>query len=388
MLSVNLSAFKSLAEHRARWCVSLTMPAGPARLQNRKDTIRIRNLLGQAEKLLLEKGMGPADAREMLAKAEELISDGAFWRDQQGGLALFISPTRFEHFELDVRFKEYLVVARRFHLKPLIPAFSEDGSFYVLALSQNEIRMLRGNGERFQEIQLEGVPLSLEDALQYEGGGEQLQPHVVQRKMGSGGGLEIRHGRGSMYPDEKESILRFYNKLDEGVKEVLKGTDAPLVLAGVEYMRSHYEQVCEYPALLEQGLPGSPDGESLKSLYERGRAIVQPHFLKPRQEALERFRENRHRAIASDNLAVIVAAACSGQVETLLLREGAQVWGEFKTKTNQVRLHPERRTESDDLVDLAAVAALANGGKGYVFPAEDPEIDFEAAANFYYEVRR
>jgi hypothetical protein len=37
-----------------------------------------------------------------------------------------------------------VVVTDRFHIKPLLPLLSGDGRFYVLALSQSEVRLLQG----------------------------------------------------------------------------------------------------------------------------------------------------------------------------------------------------------------------------------------------------
>jgi len=37
-----------------------------------------------------------------------------------------------------------VVVSDRFHLKPLLPLLTGDGRFYILALSQNQVRLLQG----------------------------------------------------------------------------------------------------------------------------------------------------------------------------------------------------------------------------------------------------
>jgi hypothetical protein len=55
---------------------------------------------------------------------------------------LFLSPGAFHSYRLPLSFGELAVISDRYHLKPLLPLLAGDGSFYVLALSQNEVRLL------------------------------------------------------------------------------------------------------------------------------------------------------------------------------------------------------------------------------------------------------
>jgi hypothetical protein len=45
-----------------------------------------------------------------------------------------------------------VIVSERFHVKPLLPLLSGDGRFYVLALSQNEIRLLQGTRYSVEQV--------------------------------------------------------------------------------------------------------------------------------------------------------------------------------------------------------------------------------------------
>jgi hypothetical protein len=74
-----------------------------------------------------------------------------------------------------VHFEELVFVANRFHLKPLIPLLTEESGFYVLALSQNEIRLLEGNRYCAWEVELEHVPTSLAEATGYDEPERELQ---------------------------------------------------------------------------------------------------------------------------------------------------------------------------------------------------------------------
>ena len=44
----------------------------------------------------------------------------------------------FRYYQLPLSLEELTVVTSRFHLKPLLALFNEDGQYYILALSQGQ----------------------------------------------------------------------------------------------------------------------------------------------------------------------------------------------------------------------------------------------------------
>jgi hypothetical protein len=47
-------------------------------------------------------------------------------------------------YRLPLPFEQLVVISDDFHLKPPLPFFASDGRFYILALSQNQVRLLEG----------------------------------------------------------------------------------------------------------------------------------------------------------------------------------------------------------------------------------------------------
>jgi len=73
-----------------------------------------------------------------------------------------------------------------------------------------------------------------------------------------------------------------------------------------------------------------------------------------------------------------------GTVETLFVPVGEQVWGIFDPTANAVQIHAQPRAGDEDLLDLAALHTLTNGGTVYaVEPGSVPE-DQSIAAIFRY----
>ncbi|MFO7537977.1 MAG: hypothetical protein R6X32_07945, partial [Chloroflexota bacterium] len=127
-------------------CLSLYMPthqAGPERYE--ENRIRFKNLLKKAETGLSEAnlpGMKARDVARLLEPVTGLLENGRFWAHQSQGLAIFLNFDNAYTYNLPLSFEEMVIVGQRFHIKPLLPLFAGNGRFFLLALSQNQVRLL------------------------------------------------------------------------------------------------------------------------------------------------------------------------------------------------------------------------------------------------------
>jgi hypothetical protein len=370
---------KKLIEEPEGLCVSIFLPTHRAGAQTQQDPIRLKNLLRQAEERLLAKGLRAPEAEELLRPARELLDDSVFWRHQSNGLAVYLSPGVFRYYRLPLNFEDLVIVANRYHLKPLLPLLTGDGQFYVLALSQNEVRFLRATRHSVSEVELEDAPESLADTLRYDDQEKQLQFHTGTAG-GRGGGAAIFHGHER--DDPKDNILRYFRQIDRGVRELLKGSQAPLVLVGVDYLLPIYREVSRYPHTIDEGITGNPEGLRPEELHERAWEAVRPRFSEAQQMAVARYRQLAGTGQTSEDIREIVAAAYYGRIETLFAASGIQVWGDFDPDTGQVDLH--EGAEGEDLLEFAAIQTVLHQGTVYVTNLENIPEDADAVSVFRY----
>ncbi len=130
---------EQLMRKEQQWCVSIYMPTHRTGREAQQDPIRLKNLLGEAEKRLSDQGVGTRDVQQMLEPASKLLQDSYFWQHQSDGLAIFLTSNRVRRYRLPLNFEEFVAVMDHFYIKPLLPLFTGDGQFYILALSQNEV---------------------------------------------------------------------------------------------------------------------------------------------------------------------------------------------------------------------------------------------------------
>jgi len=362
--------------------VSIYMPSHRT-VEIEQDPIRLRNLLRKAEEQLVESGVRSTVASDILEAAQRLLSDGLFWRNQGDGLALFLAPDLFRHYRLPSSFQELVVVAERFHIKPLLPLLSGDGLFYVLAVSQNQVRLIQCSRDSLRTVTPDSVPESLAETLKYDNPERQLQFHTGTG-TGPGKRRAMFHGHGVGMEDTKDNILRYFQQIDRGLREVLQNERAPLVVAGVDYLHSIYRQANSYTYLLGEGIEGNPDGLSAEDLQKQAWTIVEPYHKRGQAEALDRYCATAGTGLATNDVEQALLAAYDGRISTLLVALEVQQWGSFDAEKRSVRLHQQPEPGDDDLLDFTAAYTLAKAGTVYAVEASEVPDGSPVAAVFRY----
>jgi len=356
---------RSLMQEKLGVCVSIYMPTLKKGVETQQNQIRYKNLIRETEERLISTGLRPLEAKDLISPAQDIVGDSSFWRNQKNGLAIFFSQDFFKYYRLPQDFEELVVVTDRFHLKPLLPILGNDIEFYMLAISQNGVRLFECSRYQSKEVKLEGVPENLDKALNLDDFEKRLQLHT---------GTE----------DTKLKILQYFKQIDRGLREFLKGKKSPLIFAGVDYLFPIYKEANTYPKLSEKGIPGNPEGLSGDKLHGMALPIIEPLLEQKRAKAEDRYRQNADTGLTSQDITEIVSATRRGKVKVLFVALDVQQWGTFDPETNEVQLSDDGGTGHEDLLDLAAIQTLLSGGTVYaVEPEEMPDKTYVAAVFRY-----
>lgn len=378
-------ALKGLIAQQGTWCVSLYMPTHRVGRDQQQNSIRLKNLLAEAETKLLANGLRRPEAQKLMQPAEELLWNREFWQHPADGLAIFLTNDFHRIYRLPVAFDEMLVTGTTFHIKPLLPCLGRGIKFYVLALSRNNVRLFEGNADTVSELEL-SFPTNMEEALQLEGGERSYNMLSGSPRSGEGRvGASSLHGHGEN-DDEKKDILRFFQSVNQGLNTMLVDRTIPMVLAGVEYLLPIYREASSYNNLLEDSIQGSPDREDAKELHQKAWEIVRPLFEESQKKAYEKFEQlkGQQSDLAVSDIRAAVKAAKFGQVETLFVPLDAQKWGRYDAENHTVVLDQAVGSENEDLFDLAATDTLLNAGQVFAVPPEQMPGGGELAAVLRY----
>jgi hypothetical protein len=139
-----LAELKELA-NAAKPCVTFYIPLEPAANTSRIDGLRLKSLVQQAERQLTGSWpeLSKTQVRDLMGPLQSLDAENV-QRGNGGSLVVLRSPDTFRAFEVRKELDDTVVIGESFHVFPLIHSLNVAGQmFYLLALSQKHIRLLR-----------------------------------------------------------------------------------------------------------------------------------------------------------------------------------------------------------------------------------------------------
>lgn len=374
---------RSLIEKQRPGLVSIFLPTHRAGREVQQDQIRLKNLLGEAKEKLVAQGRRAPEANRLLQPAQALLADDYFWRHQSDGLVLFVEPDEFRCFRVPLVFDELVIVANRFHIKPLLPLFSSEEAFFVLALSQNVVKLFHGGRDGLEEWAIKDAPAGLADTLRFDEILKQQQFHTKTAPTG-GQRSAVFHGQGAGKDREISRLMDYLRQVDRAVNQVLRDQNAPLVVACVEYLFPLYREVNSYAHLFDEEIKGNPEPLKPEELHRRAWEILEPHFRQTMQQTLSTYNQLAGTEQQSHDIRKILPAAYSGQVDTLFVSLEDYRWGWFDLQTDTLQLRSEPEPGVKDLLDAAAVQTLLHNGTVYAVSADRMPDGPPLAAIFRY----
>jgi hypothetical protein len=368
MDTVSRQDVRQLLATRPGPCVSLFLPVRVSGPEGQQGPIRLKNLVRAAKERLIDRGMRPADARDFVEPLMGMGTEPAFWQQSGSGVALFHSKqaTRALHLPLD--FQETVIVSERFFIKPLLPLLVGDGRFFVLGLNQKGVRLLEATRDRMRQVEVPGMPGSLDEALGYED--ERRRFHNSGRQGPGGPQPNVYRGKGSLVDVESGDVEKYFRLVDRAVRPFMNGTHAPLVLAALPEFIPVYRSVNSYNHLLEASVSLNPQWVDDASLHAQAWAAAAPAFAEEQKQAAARYWPLVHSNRATSDLQEVVRAAIQARVDVLFVDEKADVRGDLDEATGRPALHPNLAHGRDDLIDVAAAETLNSGGTVYAGSAD------------------
>ena len=379
---IGRSEFNQLlaVEHSAP-CVSIYMPTQRRFPEQAQNEVRFRNLLKQVQDAERRPDI-PMPGDEVLAPLQQLLGDRDLWAHPREGLAVFAAPGFFRAFRLPRDVPERVVVASRFHIKPLLRMVQSADRYQVLALNRERIRLLEGNRDALEEVELApDVPQTIEQAL-----GERLteaKTHAYSYGSGPAGGAGgqrglaagpkaggIHHGQGTKKDEVDIDIDRFFRAVDRAILDRhSKPSGLPLILAALAEYHAPFRRLSHNRHLLDEGIEANPDALTDDELRERAWQCMEPVYLQRLRLVTDRYGAARGANRGDDALPQVALAAVVGRVDVLLLERDRRVDGSMDPRTGVLQIADTVATPAHgDMLDDLAEAVLRNGGDVIIVP--------------------
>ena len=352
---------KELFQVTAGPAVSIYMPTHRKGPDVAAQPLRLRAALQQAKGLLSDSGV--AKPESLLTPFEDLVGDEEFWRHQADGLALFASDGLTRLFRLPAAVPDLVVVAPTFHTRPLVEFLQAPERYWVLALSQKEVRVWEGTVSGLTPVNLETVPTNLRSALGFQIEKDRLSMHST----GGHGNRPIFHGHGAGKDDTKSELEQFFRKVDSGVQSLLVDEIGPIILAAVDYYHPIYRSISKLENLAPDGIDGNVNDWDPARLHAAAWPIAQAGVDRKIDKALELWENSYGRGKVESDLAAAARLAVAGRIRLLLSEKGRNIWGRLDLVTGTVEVIRDGGADPGgdavDLVDEIAEIALQHGGR-------------------------
>lgn len=366
-------------------CVSIFIPtqrAGKEVLEQKNKT-HLKSIWKDVGNELKEKGVSEEKIQKIGKPIENLINDKSFWRHQSDGLAIFAAEDFFEKYTLPVNFETHTYISKEFYIKPLVPMFSGDERFYLLALQLEDVELYEATTYSIGKIVVEDlIPSQLEERV----GFDYKEKHLNFRSQNSGGENTIFHGHGGSGDEvRKEEINRYFRAIDKGLDTVLHDERVPLVVATQDYLFPIYENVNTYKHLFEKVIPGNPSDTDILGLHEKALQILEPELEKTKKDKMNKFNELNNTEKTGASITDILPAVQQGKVDTLFLKNRSEVWGTYNTDNMAVNIDNDQKESNYSLMNWAAKEVLKQGGNVFLITeAQMPDKNSEMNALYRF----
>ncbi|TLP72860.1 hypothetical protein [Maribacter sp. ACAM166] len=351
-------------------CISIFIPthrAGEEVLKG-KDILLLKNQLKEVKSKLEQEEMGPREIDTLIAPIQELLDDSEFWRHQSDGLAIFRSDSFLKKYTLPVHFKAFNYLANGFYLKPVLPMFTGDGNFYVLALELENVRLYEQTRHSIVEVVVDDlIPSRMEDRVGYD-----YEPKSLQYKSGADAqGRAMYHGHAEGDRNRKNEIARYFRAIDKGLMTLLKDDNKPMIVASQDYLFSIYKDENSYQHLLDNPINCNLSETDKLLLHEMAWEKVAPIFDEERKEKVETFRQYDSTGRTSSEIEHVVLAALDGKIDTLFIQNSADIYGIYDPEKRFVRVDEDLLPSSVSLLNKVAIKTFLNGGKVYLLEKDE-----------------
>lgn len=327
------------------------------------------NMLKDAVAQLAANGTPKRTIWSIEEQLADLLDDDTFWAHQSNALALFVTPDKLSSYRLPNRLKSMVQVSDRFHLKPLWRALSVNQHAFVLALQENDVRLIEVFADLpAEEVRVPGLPRDGASAA----GVANVNSRSYSGRIGGAEGQKV--------------LLRAYaRQVDAALRPVLAGRQEPLILAGVDPLLPIYRSVNSYDGLADASITGSATRMSAADLAAAARPILDDLQVAEvaRLNGLYAAREAEGRA--STQIARAARAATFGAVDTLMVDIDAVVPGTVDA-TGEITLAETESAASYGVIDEIAARVVASGGRVVALRREEIPQNEPLAALLRYAI--
>lgn len=329
---------------RSDACVSLYLPTTPLTQEIEQSRINLGTLVKKAIGQLEANGLEKRRIWSLQEQFDGLLADDEFWNHQANSLAILATPESLRTYRMANKLKEIVEVSDRFHLKPLLRALTFPHAAYVLALSENAVRLIEVSADLpARELKLEGLPENLTSVV-----GEAASKDYT--------------GTGNRTGDKRHSAYqaRYVRKINSVLRPFLMQSDLPLILATTTPLASLFRSMSAIPVMTDT-IGGNPEHLSEAELASAARPILDAHYAEQIKDFHRLFEERTGQNRTTTDISDAARLATFGGIDSLLVDIDGVVNGFVDDDTGEITFGEYGDAINYGVVDEITGRALRTG---------------------------
>lgn len=321
-------------------CVTLAMPTHRAKPDSLQDPTRLSNLIREADRRLRQEGKN--DEAEAIGKQLQQVEAQIDHNYNLEGLLVFAHPEMATFARVPFSVEERAVIDHNFATRDLMRGFHLAETYYVMTLSWDKIRLLRGMQDKLTEVTEKGFPFhhnfGVTDRVDW-----------------------------SISDYRNAQTQEFFNRVDKAFVELHNEEPGRLVLAGVEDNIHHYQAVADRPSVVFAEVKGNFDDASEAQIAEAVWPVVEQKLDEEKTKAVSSLDKAIGAGKAAMGIQDVYPLARQGRGATLLVERGYYQPAQVKVDEMQMaHVNLDVPTDGpgviDDLVDEAAEQVIKHQG--------------------------
>lgn len=353
-------------------CISIYLPGMPPKTMQ----IEYETLVRRASHLLALDEQTTAKKLDLL-KVLYSFNPAEYLQRDDYGMALFINRHWSGYYMAAHSLPSKVVVAKSFHLRPLIEDLQGDSSCHILTLTPQESLLVHCDGGSGTELHTflfhQGQHSNSIHWKHFEESETSQIPHLKSHLRGRG--LEDSKIK------KKSGVKLFLRWIEAKINKEPGFKQIPLLVFASENMFNAYKGVTHHPNPTMIKIDPAKNSLRMEALIHQAQSYLHRENHQHRNLSAYELEKLTQQRRVIDDLVKISRAAMNGKVKTLFLQNNSEVWGELHRRTGQIDFHEKQmNSKDDDILDDIACEVIRHGGEVVVLKEDDMPSRSPAAA--------
>jgi hypothetical protein len=217
------SLLKDLLQAKGETCASIIIPTHHYSRERRGDKIELKKAIHEA-KAELSRHTTPDTFKDYEIIIDEWVKNMNYNHNLEG-LGMFLSPSVQRMIKFPFPVKEKIVVSDSFEVRDVIYTATFADPYFVLLLSEKDVRLLRGSLEELEEIHNDDFPDVYVDTHEYQS---------PSRGSSYAGHAVVQNFEGDKSLIKQKRFSQFFKVIDQRLTPYLKEKIPLIVVAPIE----------------------------------------------------------------------------------------------------------------------------------------------------------